>query len=54
MVTIQFEKTDGTYTFKDAIVLPDDHELTEEQIEVMKEERWNNWIALVTAVPEEE
>lgn len=54
MVSIKFEKTDGTYTLKDAIVLPDDHGFTEEQIEEMKQQRWDNWYALVTAVPTEE
>jgi hypothetical protein len=54
MITITFEKTDGIYTFRDAIVLPDNHTLTDEQIEQLKEERFQNWLCIVTAPPIEE
>ena len=52
MVTIPFEKTDGTYTLRDAIVLPDDSNLTDAEIEAIKEERWNNWITIITTPSE--
>ena len=46
---IDFEKTDGTYTLRDAIILPDDHNLTEEQIEQIKQQRFDNWLAVITS-----
>jgi hypothetical protein len=39
--------------FADAIHLPDDHSYTEVEIEAMKQQRLDNWLAIVTAVPEE-
>lgn len=33
--------------FSDALNLPDDHSLTDEQLETMKQERLANWIAVV-------
>ena len=35
--------------FADALHLPDDHGLSEADIDAMKQERVNNWIAAVTA-----
>ena len=40
--------------FADAIVLPDDHTFSEAEIEAMKQQRLDNWIAVVTYVPTEE
>lgn len=51
MIKIDFERTDGTYTLRDAIVLPDNHTLTTEEIEQIKEDRWNNWITMITTPP---
>jgi len=34
--------------FADAIVFPDDHTLTDAEIEAMKQQRLDNWIAAVT------
>ena len=42
-----FEKTDGTYTFKDAIHLPPDHNLTDDEIEAMKQQRFDNWLTII-------
>ena len=39
--------------FSDAISLPDDHTFTNDEIEAMKQERVDNWIAIVTAPSEE-
>ena len=38
---------------RDAIVLPDNHTLTTEEIEQIKEDRWTTWLAFITtpAVP---
>jgi len=34
--------------YSDALYLPADHTLTEEEIEVMKLERFNAWVAVIT------
>jgi hypothetical protein len=34
-------------SFCDALNLPDDHGLSDEQLEAMKQERLNNWLAVV-------
>lgn len=41
-------------SFSDALVLPDDHTFTDDEIEVMKQERLSNWIAIITAPPLEQ
>jgi adenine/guanine phosphoribosyltransferase-like PRPP-binding protein len=53
MQTIKFEISQDGYTLKDAIVLDDNHSLTDEQIEAMKQKRFDNWYAIVTAPSEE-
>lgn len=40
--------------FADAIILPDNHTLSDEAIETLKQQRLDNWIAVVTYVPTEE
>jgi len=54
MITIDFEILQDGYNFKDAIVLQDNHTFTPEEIEAMKQERFDNWYAIVTAPSEEE
>ena len=39
--------------FCDALHLPDDYAFTEVEIEAMKQQRLDNWIAVITAPPEE-
>lgn len=51
---IDFEFQTEHGLFRDALHLPDDHGLTDEQIEAMKAERRDNWIAVVTAPAVEE
>ena len=41
-------------TFSDALVLEDDHAFTDAEIEAMKQQRFDNWIAVITAPPIEE
>lgn len=53
MQVINFEKTNGTYTLRDSIVLQDDEVLTEEEIETIKQQRFDNWLAVITAPPPE-
>jgi hypothetical protein len=40
-------------SFCDALHLPDDHNLTEEQLAAMKQERLTNWLAIVNPSPEQ-
>ena len=51
MIKIDFEFDTAHGIFRDALYLPVDHTFTTEQIENMKTERVNNWIAVVTAPP---
>ena len=53
MVKIDFEFDTPHGVFRDALHLPDDHGMTDEQIDAMKTQRVDNWIAIVTAPPEE-
>lgn len=53
MQTIIFEISQDGYTLKDAIVLDDNHTLTDEQIEAMKQKRFDDWYSIVTASSEE-
>ena len=52
MIKIDFEITQDGQTFRDALYLPDDHGLTEVEIQAMQMERFNNWAALVKAASE--
>lgn len=51
---IDFEFDTPHGLFRDALHLPDDHTFTDEEIQAMKQQRVNNWIAVVTAPPAEE
>jgi len=51
MLNIDFSFNTEHGTFADAIVLPNDHTFTDTEIETIKQERLNNWIAAVTAIP---
>ena len=46
---IDFSFSSQHGTFSDALHLPDDHGLSDEQIEAMKQARFDNWIAIITA-----
>jgi hypothetical protein len=48
---IDFEFDTPHGIFRDALHLPDNHGFTADQIEAMKRERCDNWIAVVTAPP---
>jgi hypothetical protein len=54
MISIEFEITKDGMTFKDAIVLPADHGLSSVDIEAMKQKRFDDWYAIVTASQEDE
>lgn len=51
MVKIDFDFDTPHGKFADALHLPDDHGFTEAEIQAMKEQRRDNWIAVVTAPP---
>jgi hypothetical protein len=53
MIRIEFEKIHGDITFRDAITLPDNHTMTDLEIEAIKQERFDNWVAIITAPPPE-
>lgn len=58
MVKIDFQKTDGVYTLTDALHLEYDHAFSEADIEVMKQQRFDNWVTILTTptpepIPEE-
>ena len=48
-IKIDFEYTTQYGVFRDALHLPENHNLTEKEIVTMKEERLNNWLAIVTS-----
>ena len=54
MKTYEFEITQDGMTFKDAIVLEDNHTLSDADIEAMKQKRFDDWYAIVTAPQEDE
>ena len=58
MIKIDFEKTHEVYgTYKDAIHLPEDHNHSDQEIEDMKQQRFDNWvnhIIQMSNVPPEE
>jgi hypothetical protein len=54
MQYIVFEFTTAHGVFRDALHLPVDHTYTEDEINAMKQQRLDNWIAIITAPPPEE
>ena len=50
---IDFEFDTPHGVFRDALHLPDDHTFTDDEIQAMKQQRVDNWIAVVTAPPVE-
>ncbi len=54
MTKIDFEFDTPHGVFRDALHLPDDHTFTDAEIQAMKQQRVDNWIAVVTAPPVEE
>lgn len=49
MIKIDFAFETQYGRFADALHLPDDHGLTEAEIEALKQQRLDNWLAIVTA-----
>jgi len=49
---IDFEITKNNLTHRDALVLPDDHKLSDAEIEAMKQARFDAWYAIITTPPD--
>jgi hypothetical protein len=47
---IEFEMTKDNIVFKDAIELPDDHNLSAVEINLIKQQRFDRWLA--ATIPE--
>ena len=54
MIKIDFEFDTPHGVFRDALHLPDDHGMTDDEIQAMKQQRLDNWLAIVNAPPAEE
>jgi hypothetical protein len=54
MIKIEFEMTRDGMKFRDAIVLPFGHGFTDEQLEELKQKRFDDWYEIVTAEELEE
>jgi len=54
-ISDSFEIEKNGYKFSDALVmLKSEHDsLTEEEISTLKQARFDNWYAIITAIPEE-
>lgn len=50
---IDFEKTDGIHTYRDAIELSDDHNYTFEELEAVKEQRFYDWLQSVKSISQD-
>jgi hypothetical protein len=54
MIKIEFEYPTAYGIFRDALHLPENHDMTDAAINVFKEQRRDNWIAIVSApLPED-
>lgn len=55
MIKIDFTKTsdDGIYSFSDALHLPIDHTYTDEEIEAMKQSRFDNWMSHILSTTQD-
>lgn len=55
MITIDFEKEYNGMKYRDALILTEEqyNSMTEQDIENLKQERLDNWIAIITTPPED-
>jgi hypothetical protein len=54
MIKIDFQFDTEYGSFSDALYLDDNHSFTEQEIKAMKQERVNNWIAVIETPSSEE
>ena len=51
MIKIDFTKTHDVYgTYQDALHLEDNHNFSDEEIETMKQQRFDNWVDHITVM----
>jgi hypothetical protein len=52
-IKINFTKTsdDGVYSYSDALHLPENHSFTDEEIEAMKQARFDKWLNMILNPP---
>lgn len=53
MIKIDFEFDSQYGVFRDALHLPENHGMTDAEIQAMKQQRFDNWIAIVNPAPVE-
>lgn len=53
MIKIEYSYTSEYGVFNDAIILPEDKSFTDAEIEALKQERINNWLASINPPPVE-
>jgi len=53
MIKIDFEFDSPHGVFRDALHLPENHGMTDAEIQAMKQQRFDNWIAIVNPPPVE-
>jgi len=55
-VQVIFEKTDGSQTYRDAIWMSEEEyaNTASSTIDSIKQERYDNWLAIINALPTEE
>jgi hypothetical protein len=51
-IKIDFAIGEEPAVFRDALYLPPDHAFSDADIETMKQERYNNWLAVVNSAAE--
>lgn len=51
---IDFEFDSAFGVFRDALYLPDDHNMSAAEIESLKQQRFDNWVNLITNPPLDE
>ena len=56
MISLPFEKSDetGQYVFRDALILPDDHGLSDDELEALRQKRFEDWMYVINNPPIEE
>lgn len=54
MTKIDFEFDSKYGVFRDALHLPDDHGLSDAEIDALKQQRFDNWLAIVSPPPAED
>lgn len=54
MVKIDFERETAHGVYRDAIVLPDDHQFSNADVEQMMQQRVANWVAYMDNLPQPE